>query len=166
MLPLFRHRDRSAPDWLLQLRSWPLGHACAMNEQENAPLRILIVDDDARIRRALARWLELDGHTVETAGRGRDALVAIDGRWCDLICLDAQLPDMAGADLVCAIRAREPLVYVALVTGFASMFDDPGLLWPGVDSVLPKPWQTGELELVLERAMSRRWQIEGPHRAA
>lgn len=137
-----------------------------MNDHEIAPLTILIVDDDARIRGALARWLELEGHQVETAARAHEALAAAEGRCWDLICLDAQLPDMAGNDLVRAIRARETSAYVVVVTGFASTFDDPGLLWPGVDSVLPKPWQAGELELVLDRALGRRAELPGPIRAA
>jgi DNA-binding response OmpR family regulator len=115
------------------------------------PLTILIVDDDARVRRALARCLELDGHTVEVAESGAQALERIGNRDWDLLCLDAQLPDIPGQILACELHPLAGSAYIVLVTGFASSFDDGGLLTECIDAVLPKPWKVDELEMVLER---------------
>src|SRR5262249_33681891 len=63
----------------------------SMFDQPTQPLTILIVDDDARIRRALARCLELDGHIVGIAESGAQAISQAGVRPWDLLCLDAQL---------------------------------------------------------------------------
>jgi DNA-binding response OmpR family regulator len=121
-------------------------------EQNTQPLSILIVDDDARVRRALARYLELDGHLVEVALTGAQALERVRAKPWDLLCLDAQLPDIPGPVLARQIQPLAPSAYTVLVTGFASSFDDCGLLTECIDGVLPKPWKADELECVLQRA--------------
>jgi DNA-binding response OmpR family regulator len=116
------------------------------------PLKILIVDDDARVRHALARCLELDGHVVEVVDSGSQALERIHSLSWDLLCLDAQLPDIPGSALALQLKALTISPYTTLVTGFASSLDDGGLLTEGIDAVLPKPWRVDELETVLQRA--------------
>jgi DNA-binding response OmpR family regulator len=121
-------------------------------EAATQSLTILIVDDDARVRHALARCLELDGHMVETADSGSQALERIGSFAWDLLCLDAQLPDIPGSAIALQLKALSRSPYTALVTGFASSLDDGGLLTEGIDAVLPKPWRVDELENVLQRA--------------
>lgn len=123
-----------------------------MLEVTDLPLSILIVDDDARVRRALARCLQLDGHRVAVVETGTEALAVIGAERWDLICLDAQLPDIPGPELARQIRGQIGGAYTVLVTGFASSFDDTGLLTEGIQAVLPKPWKVDELDLVLHRA--------------
>ena len=84
-------------------------------EQNPQPLTILIVDDDARVRRALARYLELDGHVVEVALTGAQALERVGTQPWDLLCLDAQLPDIPGPVLARQIQALAPSAYTVLV---------------------------------------------------
>ncbi|MFN0071236.1 MAG: response regulator [Chloroflexota bacterium] len=119
--------------------------------QTDQSLTIMIVDDDARVRRALARCLELDGHLVEVAESGAGALALVGTRSWDLICLDAQLPDIQGPQLARQLHPNAASAYTVLVTGFASSFDDTGLLTECIDAVLPKPWKMEELETVIER---------------
>jgi CheY-like chemotaxis protein len=116
------------------------------------PLTILIVDDDERVRRALARCLELDGHVVEVTNSGSQALQLVPSRSWDLLCLDAQLPDIAGVAVARRLDELGKRTYTVLITGFASTLDDGGWLSEGIDAVLPKPWKTAELESVLQRA--------------
>jgi DNA-binding response OmpR family regulator len=127
-------------------------HSSVTFEPLAEPLTILIVDDDARVRRALARCLELDGHVVDIADSGSQALRLIDARPWDLLCLDAQLPDIPGSVLAPRLQLVAQRAYTVLVTGFASSLDDGGLLTAGIDAVLPKPWKVDELESVLQRA--------------
>jgi CheY-like chemotaxis protein len=116
------------------------------------PLTILIVDDDERVRHALARCLELDGHVVEVANTGTKALELIASHSWDLLCLDAQLPDIAGDTIARRLRELGKHTFTVLITGFASSLDDRGWLTEGVDAVLPKPWKVDELECILQRA--------------
>jgi DNA-binding response OmpR family regulator len=121
-------------------------------EQNAQPLSILIVDDDARVGRALARYLELEGHFAEVALTGAQGLERARSKPWHLLCLDAQLPDIPGPLLARQIQPLAPSAYTVLITGFASSFDDCGLLTECIDGVLPKPWKADELECVLQRA--------------
>jgi DNA-binding response OmpR family regulator len=95
---------------------------------------------------------------VEVAESGAQALERIGNREWDLICLDAQLPDIPGQTLACELHPLAGSAYTVLVTGFASSFDDSGLLTECIDAVLPKPWKVGELEMVLERVRAHIWR--------
>jgi DNA-binding response OmpR family regulator len=130
-------------------------HHSVILDQNSQPLTILIVDDDARVRRALARCLELDGHVVEVAATGTQALERVSSRSWNLLCLDAQLPDILGPVLARQLKPLAPSAYTVLVTGFASSLDDCGLLTECIDAVLPKPWKSDELECILRRARDR-----------
>ena len=131
-----------------------------MNDSAFEALSILIVDDDARIRRALARTLELDGHLVTIAATAAEALSVIGSQTWNVVCIDAQLPDLSGCDLAREIRSRGVASLLVAVTGYASTFGDPAFFWPGVDAVLPKPWRASELDEVMRMATEHRRAIE------
>ncbi|MBI5536397.1 MAG: response regulator [Deltaproteobacteria bacterium] len=61
--------------------------------------RVLLVEDDVTMRTELCRALIEDGHVVETATRGQEALARVErGKWFDVIFCDAQLPDVTAVD--------------------------------------------------------------------
>lgn len=61
--------------------------------------RVLLVEDDVSKRGALCRALIEDGHVVETAARGEEALARVErGKWFDVILCDAELPDLTAMD--------------------------------------------------------------------
>src|SRR5262249_32497463 len=68
--------------------------------------RILVVDDDRAIRDMLRQALELEGHTVETAGDGAQALTAIERAPPALVLLDMRMPVLDGWGVVQELRAR------------------------------------------------------------
>jgi len=72
------------------------------------PLAILLVDDEASIARALARLLHRDGHTVETAANGRQALAKLQERSYDLIMSDWRMPELDGPSFYRALEQHYP----------------------------------------------------------
>ena len=70
-----------------------------------AGARILVVDDEAPIRRSLKVNLETRGYTVDTAETGEKAITAFENRRPDLLILDLLMPGMGGIDVV---RKRRP----------------------------------------------------------
>ena len=127
-------------------------HSSVTLEPTTKQLTILIVDDDERVRRALARCLELDGHMVYVANTGTKALELTASHSWDLLCLDAQLPDIGGDTVARRLSELGKRTFTVLVTGFASSLDDGGWLTEGIDAVLPKPLKVDELECILQRA--------------
>jgi len=82
-------------------------------------LRILVADDELGVRDVLRRYLEADGHSVETASNGEDALACYKcGKW-DLVLTDRVMPRMSGDELAEAIKEIDAGMPIILVTAYA-----------------------------------------------
>ncbi|HEX8952311.1 MAG TPA: response regulator, partial [Polyangia bacterium] len=121
----------------------PAAHA-APSSARPAPRparRILVVDDDAGNRETLTELLGLSGHDVLGAESGKDALAAVAAapRPFDVALIDLAMPDMNGIELAEKLRARDPALRLALVTGWEpSAIDshgEPGL----IEAIFRKP---------------------------
>lgn len=73
-----------------------------------APRLLLIVDDESSIRRALSRYLEREGHTVDAVATGNEAFQLLRERRYDGILLDLRMPDQSGAAVYAALMANDP----------------------------------------------------------
>ena len=80
-------------------------------------IAVLVVDDEAVIRRSLRRRLRYEGWTVFEAASGPDALTALERNPCDLVVLDIKMPGMDGMEVLRRIRADRPSVAVVMHTG-------------------------------------------------
>lgn len=103
----------------------------AGNEQEQ-PIRLLIVDDQAMLRGALAALLDLepDMQVVGAAGDGEEAIRAVAETAPDVCLMDIQMPGMDGIEATRAVRAANPGTQVLIVTTFAR----PGYLRAALDA--------------------------------
>jgi two-component system KDP operon response regulator KdpE len=106
--------------------------------------RILVVDDEPAIVRAVQTNLGRHDFHVETAGNGREALEALARMHPDLILLDLGLPDMDGLDIIRAIRGRAMTPIVVLSAREAEA-DKVAALDLGADDYLTKPFGINEL---------------------
>jgi len=95
--------------------------------------------------------LAFDGHVVETAGDGREALALFEKGKFDVVLTDLAMPLMRGDELAAAIKARDPKQPVVLMTAYAETLGPPGYLPKGVDYVLGKPFLLEELRLALAK---------------
>jgi two-component system response regulator MprA len=116
---------------------------------------ILVVDDDAPIRRMLDRTLSAEGYAVETAADGGEALASVERSTPDLVVLDVGLPGVDGLAVSRRLRAKGLAVPVLLLTARDSVPDRVAGLDAGADDYLVKPFATEEL-LARVRALLRR----------
>src|SRR6266850_3088570 len=116
---------------------------------------ILVVDDDAPIRRMLDRTLVAEGYAVETAADGGEALASVERSTPDLVVLDIGLPGVDGLSVSRRLRAKGLSVPVLLLTARDSVPDRVAGLDAGADDYLVKPFATEEL-LARVRALLRR----------
>jgi two-component system response regulator MprA len=116
---------------------------------------ILVVDDDAPIRRMLDRTLSAEGYAVATAADGGEALAAVERSTPDLVVLDGGLPGVDGLSVSRRLRAKGLSVPVLLLTARDSVPDRVAGLDAGADDYLVKPFATEEL-LARIRALLRR----------
>ncbi len=121
-------------------------------------MRILVVEDEARLAHLVARVLRKEGYAAETAGDGRSGLTRALTEGFDLLIVDWMLPEMDGVQLVRRLRAAEMNVPVLMLTARDQIEDRVTGLDAGADDYLPKPFAFLEL-LARVRALSR-WPRE------
>jgi two-component system KDP operon response regulator KdpE len=105
---------------------------------------VLVVDDEARIRRFLAISLRAQGYEVDEAANGRDALQRLAGQGFQLVILDLGLPDLDGRDVLRALRAFSA-VPVLVLSVRASESEKVALLDAGANDYMSKPFGMQEL---------------------
>lgn len=101
---------------------------------------ILVVDDEPLVCDAVKMMLDFDGHVVQTAGSGKDALALLEKNPFDLVITDFEMPGMKGDELAAAIKARTPNQPVVMITAYAEMLQASGHPLNGVDLVISKPF--------------------------
>jgi two-component system OmpR family response regulator len=118
-------------------------------------MRVLLVEDEARLARALQRGLTADGFTVDVAGDGVTGLArASEGRY-DAVLLDVMLPGLSGYEVVKRLRAADVWTPVMMVSAKDGPYDQADGLDYGADDYLVKPFEYVVL-LARLRALLRR----------
>jgi two-component system, OmpR family, KDP operon response regulator KdpE len=116
--------------------------------------RILVVDDDPQILRALRINLRARAYDVEVAADGASALSTAAGQRPDLVVLDLGLPDMDGVDVIRGLRGWTAIPIIVL-SGRVGSGDKVAALDAGADDYVTKPFGVDEL-LARIRAVTRR----------
>jgi two-component system, OmpR family, copper resistance phosphate regulon response regulator CusR len=120
-------------------------------------LRILVIEDERKIAKALKEGLEAESWSVEVARNGEEGFFLANSQAFDLMILDVMLPGRNGLEILAALRARGPRVPVLLLTAKDSVEDRVRGLDAGADDYLVKPFAFPEL-LARVRALARRGQ--------
>ena len=115
--------------------------------------RILVVDDEPLVCDAVKMMLDFDGHIVETANNGKDALAMLDRGKFDVVITDFEMPFMKGDELAAAIKARDPKQPVILITAYAEMLEAAGNPLKGVDFMISKPFLLENLRRAIARVI-------------
>jgi two-component system KDP operon response regulator KdpE len=116
--------------------------------------RVLLVDDEVSIQRAVAPLLRSRGYDVDLAGTGMDAIKSWTTRRPDLIVLDLGLPDIEGLDVCRRVRAESDLPIVVLSARSAEA-DKVAALDLGADDYITKPFGPEELLARIRVALRR-----------
>jgi DNA-binding NtrC family response regulator len=117
--------------------------------------RVLVVDDEANARTALAELLKEEGYAVETAADGFKALGKFEDFAPDVVLTDLKMPGMDGLELLRKVREKEPDIVVLVMTAFGAIETAVSAMKEGAADYLTKPLNMTELQLVLSREMER-----------
>jgi two-component system, OmpR family, response regulator len=118
-------------------------------------MRVLVVEDEARMARLLERGLEEEGHAVDTASNGPDGLwMATENEYAAIV-LDLMLPGFDGVELCRRLRSQGTWAPVLMLTARDAVGDRVRGLDAGADDYLVKPFSLLELAARL-RALARR----------
>lgn len=121
------------------------------------PFRILVVDDDADMRDALANYFRQKGLTVLTARDGMEAVNAIESSSepFQIVLTDLVMPQRSGLDVLKASKEKFPDVHVVLITGYASLETAIEAVRLGAYDYLTKPFKFSEIEILLKNIGER-----------
>jgi putative two-component system response regulator len=118
--------------------------------------RCLVVDDEPRIRGALARLLEVAGYDCEQAGSGIEAVAAMEREVFPIVLSDIRMPGMDGVGLLQLIRERWPDTAMLMLSAVAEVETAVACLQAGAFDYLPKPFQVGEVRARVAQALEKR----------
>ncbi len=119
------------------------------------PEKILVVDDEANARTALAEILKDEGYAVETAADGFKALPKLRDFSPDVVLTDLKMPGMDGLELIGKVREFDAGNGVVIMTAFGAVDTAVQAMQKGAADYLTKPLNANELLIVLQRTLER-----------
>ncbi|MGM0576331.1 MAG: sigma-54-dependent transcriptional regulator [Myxococcota bacterium] len=115
--------------------------------------RLLIVDDEPLLLRAIAKLFRNTPWEVRTAGGGREALAIVDSEPVDVVLLDVKMPDLSGTEVLDRIKRSHPDVEVVMMTAYGTIQTAVDAIRAGAYDFLTKPFEPIEqVARVVERA--------------
>jgi DNA-binding response OmpR family regulator len=119
-------------------------------------MRILVIEDDVTLGRALQEFLTQQGYVVDWVDQGRRGLLALSNHVYDLTVLDLNLPDFDGLSLLAALREQGNSTPVLVLTARDGLIDRVAGLDAGADDYLTKPFELIELAARVRAVIRRR----------
>ena len=122
----------------------------------DAPISVLVVDDEEPIRNALKKFLNQQGYDVATAASGDEALRVLQRQKVSVVLLDVRMPGKSGIDLVPQVLEIEPTVAVLMLTAVNDATTAALCMQRGAMDYLTKPIDLSDLARAILRAIRRR----------
>lgn len=117
--------------------------------------RILVVDDELSLRELLTIFLRKEGHTIEVAHNGLQALEILQKSTFDLVLTDVRMPRMGGLDLLAELRERGIDVQVIVMTAYSTTETALEAMRRGAYDYIVKPFQLDEVRLVVSKCLEK-----------
>jgi DNA-binding NtrC family response regulator len=120
--------------------------------------KILIVDDETIMRESLSGWLERDGHAVQTARSGEEALAKCRENRFDILLVDIKMEGMSGLEVLRRIKEGDSDVAVVMITAYGSIATAIEAMKNGAVDYMLKPFDPNELGVLIEKIIQHQQQ--------
>ena len=121
-------------------------------------IKILIVDDELIMRESLAGWLERDGHAVQTAASGEEALEKVKETQFDIFLVDIKMEGISGLDVLRSVKDSDPDADVVMITAYGSIPSAIEAMKDGAYDYMLKPFDPNELGVLIEKIIQHQEQ--------
>jgi DNA-binding NtrC family response regulator len=121
-------------------------------------IKILIVDDELIMRESLAGWLERDGHAVQTAASGEEALEKLMQTHFDIFLVDIKMEGMSGLEVLRRVKESDPDAEVVMITAYGSIPSAIEAMKDGAYDYMLKPFDPNELGVLIEKIIQHQEQ--------
>ncbi len=125
------------------------------NNSDRTVKRILVVDDELSIRKVLQAMLVREGHHCDTASTGIEAVGRLGEEAYELVVTDLKMPGMDGLELLAWCSTNTPGMPVIIITAHGTVDSAVEALKLGAYDYITKPFEQGELKMVIEKALRR-----------
>src|SRR5512132_706322 len=115
--------------------------------------KVLVVDDEANLRKVLAAMLRRDGYDVTVAPDGEVGLAEINKNGADVVVTDLVMPKLGGMELLKAVNAGHPDVPVIIITAHGTVDSAVEAIKAGAFDYITKPFDQAELSTVIRKAV-------------
>ncbi|MFZ5570201.1 MAG: sigma-54-dependent transcriptional regulator [Thermodesulfobacteriota bacterium] len=113
--------------------------------------KILIVDDELIMRESLAGWLERDGHDIDKASSGEEALAKTRTTRYDILLVDIKMEGISGLDVLKQVKENDSDIAVVMITAYGSIQTAIEAIKNGAYDYLLKPFDPNELGMLIHR---------------
>ncbi len=121
--------------------------------------KILIVDDEVIMRESLSGWLARDGHVVETAASGEEALEKLRQSRFDILLVDIKMEGISGLEVLRKVKENDPDVAIVMITAYGSINTAIEAMKNGAYDYLLKPFDPNQLGVLIEKIVERQAQV-------
>ena len=137
-------------------RAWICCNGESLALMNSVAKKVLIVDDEAAVRKMLGVMLSQAGVTNQSAGNAQEALEALAGGSFDAVISDLQMPGRSGLELLAEVRRRDSHLAFVVATGVDDVRVGVQAMKDGADDYLVKPFQVEMVLASLERAFEKK----------
>lgn len=128
------------------------------NAETTAPRQAIVIDDDDVILLSCRRILEKAGYAVETCSSGHAGLERLAAVHPQIAFIDLKMPELDGIEVMKRVRAIDPHVVIAVITGYATISTAVDAMKSGAYDFLPKPFTPDELRVIANRCHEH-WRV-------
>src|SRR5437868_6062929 len=117
--------------------------------------KVLIIDDEEKLRNLLARLLKLEGYVITEAGNLKAACKAVETEEPDVVLCDVKLPDGNGVDFITEIKKKHSLIEIILLTAYGNIPDGIQAMKNGAFDYITKGDDNNKVLPLLSKAMEK-----------
>jgi len=107
--------------------------------------KMLIVDDDENVRKALVAVFEDEGYAVESVDTGKKAIEKTETEFFNLALIDIRLPDMEGIEVLSGMRETSPKIRKIIITGYPTLQNAAAAVNKGANAYIMKPFDVEKM---------------------
>ena len=115
--------------------------------------KILIVDDDHKVRATISKILKTKGYKIDEASSGKEAIEKALSNDFDIVLLDLMMPTVSGMDVLVELRKSKPKTKEIMMTGFATVNNAVEAIKRGASDYISKPFKAEELDATIRRCL-------------
>jgi DNA-binding NtrC family response regulator len=117
--------------------------------------RILVIDDDANIRKVLETILTDEGYGVESADTAKKGIEKSEKAYYNLALIDVRLPDMEGTELLSKLRGTKPKMRKIIITGYPTLQNAIAAVNKGADAYVMKPFDVEKILQTIKEQLKK-----------